>query len=69
MQNSKVSAIDGINGRDNHDFLAYVLGEDSDMVRSLQRGMGTRAFQPGPLAGLEEAIHHVLNAYLDRMFD
>ena len=39
------------------------------MVKSLQRGMGTRAFQPGPMAELEQPIHHVLNAYLDRMFD
>ncbi len=52
-----------------HDYLAYVLGEDADMVKSLQRGMGTRAFQPGPMAELEQPIHHVLNAYLDRMFD
>ena len=52
-----------------HTYLAYVLGEDSDMVRSLQRGMEAQAFEPGPLAGLEKAIHHFLNGYLDRMLD
>jgi len=51
-----------------HAYLAYVLGEDSDMVRSLQRGMTARAFAPGPMAPLEMAIHHFMNAYLDRMF-
>jgi choline monooxygenase len=48
------------------DFIASVLEEDRGMVHSLQRAMSTRTYEPGPLAELEVAIHHVLNNLLDR---
>jgi Rieske 2Fe-2S family protein len=37
------------------------------MVDSLQQAMGSRYYQPGPMAELESTIHHVLNDYLDRV--
>jgi Rieske 2Fe-2S family protein len=51
-----------------HDYLAFVLSEDRDMVASLQRAMASSLFVPGRMSFLEKGIHHVLNAYLDRMF-
>ena len=47
-------------------FIASVLEEDRGMVQSLQHGMSTRAYQPGPLADLEGGIHHTLNNLLER---
>jgi Rieske 2Fe-2S family protein len=47
-------------------FIAGVLEEDRGMVHSLQRAMSTRTYEPGPMADLEIAIHHVLNNLLDR---
>ncbi|MDA0260960.1 MAG: aromatic ring-hydroxylating dioxygenase subunit alpha [Proteobacteria bacterium] len=51
------------------EFTHQILGEDSDMVRSLQHAMTTRSYQPGRLAALERPIHHVINGLLDRLFD
>ena len=50
------------------DFIRLVAAEDGAMLRSLQNGVRSRAFDPGPTIGLEKAIHHTLNYYLDRMF-
>jgi hypothetical protein len=50
------------------DFIRLVADEDKEMLRSLQNGVGSRNFRPGPTMGLEKAIHHLLNSYLDRMF-
>ncbi len=50
------------------EFIRLVAGEDLAMLRSLQNGVSSRAFQPGPTVRLEKAIHHFLNRYLDRMF-
>ena len=50
------------------DFIRLVAAEDSDMMRSLQNGVGSRNFEPGPTVHLEKAIHHNLNYYLDRMY-
>ena len=50
------------------DFIRLVAGEDTEMMRSLQNGVGSRHFRPGPTMGLEKAIHHLLNTYPDRMF-
>jgi Rieske 2Fe-2S family protein len=50
-----------------HDFQITVLEEDRPMVVSLQRAMRSRNYEPGPMAGLEATIHHVLNDYLDRI--
>lgn len=49
------------------DFIRLVAGEDKGMMLSLQNGVGSRNFRPGPTMGLEKAIHHLLNTYLDRM--
>ena len=48
------------------DFIASVLEEDRTMVHSLQRAMSTRRYEPGPMADLEIAIHHVLNNLIER---
>ena len=50
------------------DFIRLVANEDKEMMHSLQNGVGSRNFTPGPTMGLEKAIHHLLNSYLDRMF-
>ena len=50
------------------DFIRLVAEEDLEMLRSLQNGVGSRAFRGGPTLKLERAIHHQLNRYLDRMF-
>jgi phenylpropionate dioxygenase-like ring-hydroxylating dioxygenase large terminal subunit len=49
------------------DFQITVLEEDRPMVVSLQQAMSSRHYRPGPMAGLEATIHHVLNDYLDRI--
>ncbi len=48
-------------------FIRLVAAEDGAMLRSLQNGVRSRAFTPGPTVGLEKGIHHLLNHYLDRM--
>ena len=50
------------------EYIRLVADEDKEMMRSLQNGVGSRNFHPGPTMGLEKAIHHLLNSYLDRMF-
>ena len=50
-----------------HDFLVKVVEEDREMVNSLQRGMNSRMFQPGPLSRMEINLHSLLNYYLDRV--
>jgi Rieske 2Fe-2S family protein len=52
-----------------HDYLDLALSEDREMVASLQNGVGSSRFVPGRMSFLEKGIHHVLNAYLDRVFD
>jgi phenylpropionate dioxygenase-like ring-hydroxylating dioxygenase large terminal subunit len=43
------------------------LGEDIDMLVSLQRAMPLKAYEPGPMSYLENPIHHYLNTHLDRI--
>ena len=50
------------------DFMTQVVGEDEGMVRSLQNGIGSRSFEPGPLSYLETSIHHLINYNLERTF-
>jgi len=50
------------------DFIRMVLTEDNEMLESLQNGVKSRGFVPGPTVKLERAIHHCLNYYLDRLF-
>lgn len=49
------------------DFIRLVANEDLEMLRSLQNGVSSRQFRPGPTVRLEKAIHHLLNRYLDRL--
>jgi hypothetical protein len=49
------------------DFIEMVATEDLTMLESLQNGVGSRAFEPGPTVKLERAIHHLQNYYLDRL--
>ena len=49
-------------------FQKQVLNEDSAMLASLQNGLASKRFAPGRMATLERGAHHVLKAYLDRMF-
>lgn len=50
------------------DFIRLVIEEDRAMMLSLQQGLKSRNFVPGPMVNLEKPIHHILNLYLDRMF-
>ena len=52
-----------------HDFLVAVLEEDREMVDSMQRGMASRIFDPGPLSRMEVNLHSLINYNLDRIFD
>jgi len=49
-------------------FQKQVVQEDSEMLESLQNGLGSKKFAPGRMAGIERGVQHVLNGYLDRMF-
>ncbi len=50
-------------------FVKQIIAEDAVMVESLQNASGSRFFQPGPMAPLEEALHHMENHYIDLMTD
>lgn len=50
-----------------HDYQLTVLEEDRSMMVSLQSAMTSRNYRPGPMAGVEATIHHVLNDYLNRI--
>lgn len=48
-------------------FVEQIIYEDAAMVESLQNASGSKFFQPGPMAPLEEALHHLENHYIDVM--
>ncbi|CAN5659415.1 aromatic ring-hydroxylating dioxygenase subunit alpha [soil metagenome] len=48
-------------------FVEQIIAEDATMVESLQNSAGSRFFQPGPMAPLEEALYHMENHYIDVM--
>ena len=48
-------------------FVEQIIAEDSVMVESLQNAAASRFFEPGPMAPLEEALHHMENHYIDLM--
>lgn len=50
------------------EFIRDVVAEDAAMLASLQNGVRSRAFEPGPIVHLEKAIHHTLNYWYDRIF-
>jgi len=47
--------------------LRAITDEDGPMVVKLQQAVGSPFYQPGPMAPLEEAVHHLMNEYLDAM--
>ena len=49
------------------DFIRLVATEDEAMLESLQTGVKSRGYAPGPTVNLERAIHHLLNYYLDTL--
>ena len=49
------------------DYIKLVATEDEAMLESLQNGVTSRGFVPGPTVKLERAIHHILNYYLDAL--
>lgn len=46
-------------------FARQFAGEDSDLVRAIQKGLTSKYFAPGPMHELEGVIHHRINRYLD----
>lgn len=49
------------------EFVKQIIAEDAMMVESLQNASGSKFFVPGPMAPLEEALHHMENHYVDLM--
>lgn len=49
------------------DFLRVILEEDLSMIRSLHKGVKSRAFRPGPLSKYETAIHNIVNYYVGKI--
>jgi Rieske 2Fe-2S family protein len=45
--------------------LNAIAEEDGPMVVKLQKAMESPFYEPGPLAHLEGAVHHMMNHYLD----
>jgi Rieske 2Fe-2S family protein len=50
------------------EYIHAVLEEDRSMISSLQRAMKSKNFKPGPMTYLEEGVHIVINAYLERIY-
>jgi Rieske 2Fe-2S family protein len=48
-------------------FARKFAGEDSDLVRAIQKGLTSRYFVPGPMHEMEGMIHHRINRYLDAL--
>jgi choline monooxygenase len=46
------------------DYTRLFLGEDAEMISSLQKAMPSRNYVPGRLSTQEVGIHHVINDYL-----
>ena len=47
------------------DFEKVVADEDTEMIRSLQRGFMSQAYKPGRMSMYEKTIHHMINHHLD----
>ena len=50
-----------------YDTETKTVGEDAEMVKSLQHAMSVRTFIPGRMSHVEKPIHHLLNHYLELM--
>lgn len=48
-------------------FARQFAGEDTELVRAMQKGLTSRYFVRGPMHELEAIIHHRINRYLDAM--
>ena len=46
-------------------FVRKFAGEDNDLVRAMQKGLGSRYFRRGPMHELEAIVYHRINRYLD----
>lgn len=46
-------------------FVRKFAGEDNDLVRAMQKGLGSRNFMRGPMHELEAIVYHRINRYLD----
>lgn len=51
------------------DFEKLIAGEDQSMIAALQRAMNSEAYRPGRMSPYEHTIHHMINYYLERVFD
>ncbi len=48
-------------------FVRKFAGEDNDLVRAMQKGLGSKYFMRGPMHELESIVHHRINRYLDAL--
>lgn len=46
-------------------FVRKFAGEDNDLVRAMQKGLGSRYYMRGPMHELEAIVYHRINRYLD----
>lgn len=51
------------------EFMRAVLGEDMEMLASIQKNFKSNKYVPGQMAPLEEGIRHFLSSYIDRLFN
>lgn len=42
--------------------------EDADLMRAMQKGLGSRYFVRGPMHEMEKMIHHRINRYLEALY-
>ncbi len=45
-----------------------ILEEDRAMIESLQKGVASRRFVPGPMSHFERGIHHIISSIHERLF-
>ncbi len=49
------------------DFIRAIFEEDNDMLGSIQVGINSEVFDPGPATHLETAVHHLTKGILERI--
>lgn len=49
------------------DYQDKVISEDRDVLEKMQRGLGSRLYEPGRMAHIEEGVHHIEAEYLRRL--
>ena len=45
-----------------------VLEEDMSMITALQKGFGSKGYEPGPMSRFEQGVHHLIQYNLDRIY-